>query len=152
VSPFRIPLTERQKNAMRALLMKIGSMSNARYDQWLRYDVGDEDANAIIAWLRSRELDPYDGNPLKTIGTQETTSASQFERAHRARAVILGCFPQLAEAKDELARALDDAQNGPPDAAADGSIGEVAWKQFSYVRKHLETLLLSLLFEPERRQ
>lgn len=60
MTPFRIPLSERQKNALRTLLMKIGSMSNARYDQWLRHDVGDEDTDAIVAWLRTHGIDPYD--------------------------------------------------------------------------------------------
>lgn len=43
-------LTPRQQGAMLHLLARVASWTNARWDQHLREDVGDPDANAIVAW------------------------------------------------------------------------------------------------------
>ena len=44
-------LTERQRSALRSFLAQIGSWTSARFDQHLRYNVGDDDADAIIKVL-----------------------------------------------------------------------------------------------------
>ncbi len=53
-----LKLTERQRSAFARMLCFIGSWTNARYDQHLRYDVGDEDADAIINWLHAEGINP----------------------------------------------------------------------------------------------
>ena len=50
-------LSGRQRQALVKLLRSISGMSGARWDQWLRYDVGDEDTDALMLWL-SRNIDP----------------------------------------------------------------------------------------------
>lgn len=52
----RPALTPRQRRAMRAVLMRYGSLTSHRFDQALRHDVGDEDADAVMRWVE-RELD-----------------------------------------------------------------------------------------------
>lgn len=57
-------LTIGQKRSFARLLVRIGSWSGARWDQHLRYDSGDEDADAIIAWARAAlapELEEEEG-------------------------------------------------------------------------------------------
>lgn len=56
-------LSPRAREALENLLVRIGSWTPARWDQHLRYDVGDEVANEIIAWLEARNIKPYRGRP-----------------------------------------------------------------------------------------
>ena len=49
-----IELTPKQKAAVLTLLQRIGSWTNARWDQHLMYDVGDEDTRVIIKWAREQ--------------------------------------------------------------------------------------------------
>lgn len=44
-------LTEEQKIALCKILMHIGSWTNSRFDQHLRYEINDEDANIILKWI-----------------------------------------------------------------------------------------------------
>lgn len=44
-------LTIKQREAFGRMLTRIGGMSSARWDQWLRHDVGDEDADALVRWV-----------------------------------------------------------------------------------------------------
>ena len=53
-----LSLTERQRTAFAKMLCFISSWTSARYDQHLRYDVGDEDADAIINWLHAEGINP----------------------------------------------------------------------------------------------
>jgi hypothetical protein len=55
-APPRPALTPRQRRAMRAVLMRYGSLTSHRFDQALRHDVGDEDADEVMRWVE-RELD-----------------------------------------------------------------------------------------------
>lgn len=55
-----LSLTERQARGLRDLLRKVASLSAARYDQWLRDSIGDDDTNAVLVFLRAHALDPYD--------------------------------------------------------------------------------------------
>lgn len=52
-------LTRRQKRALEDLLVKIGSWTPARWDQHLRYDVGDADTDAIVLWFRYHGMNPF---------------------------------------------------------------------------------------------
>lgn len=61
-------LTSRQTDALELLLTRIGSWTTARWDQHLRNEVGDEDANAIIAWLKDHDILPYIPLPNKRDG------------------------------------------------------------------------------------
>lgn len=54
-------LTIRQRKALETILTRIGSWTSSRWDQHLRHEVGDEDANAIIAWLAKHGINPYRG-------------------------------------------------------------------------------------------
>lgn len=101
---FHLPFTDRQAGAIRTLLMKIGSMSNARYDQWLRYDVGDADTDAILARLRAFGLDPYTNEPTgvgAADGTQDAVDA-EADRQRKDR-YLLACerYDQLHVRKDD---------------------------------------------------
>jgi len=40
------------------LLVRIGSWTNARWDQWVRYEAGDDAADELEAWLLERGVDP----------------------------------------------------------------------------------------------
>jgi hypothetical protein len=75
---------------------------------------------------------------------------TQLQRATAARQRLQDLFPQIAEAKDELHRVVDEAQNRPPEGLADGTIDEVRWKQFSSVVRNANGLLVSLLFWSEK--
>jgi hypothetical protein len=44
-------MTKRQREAICRILNRVGSWTTARFDQHLRYDVGDEDANEILSFL-----------------------------------------------------------------------------------------------------
>lgn len=48
------PLTTRQAAAMERLLGRVASWSTATWVQHLRYDVGDADAEAIVAWMAAQ--------------------------------------------------------------------------------------------------
>lgn len=56
-------LSARQREGLATVLTRIGSWTNARWDQHLRFEVGDEDADAIVAWLAAREVFPYLPSP-----------------------------------------------------------------------------------------
>jgi hypothetical protein len=71
---------------------------------------------------------------------------TQLQRATAARQRLLDLFPQIAEAKEELQRVVDEAQNRPPEGLADGTIDEVRWKQLSSVVRGVNNLLVALLF------
>lgn len=49
----KVILTPLQRRAMRAVLIKVGSWTHARFDQHLRNDVGDAEADAIMKWVES---------------------------------------------------------------------------------------------------
>jgi hypothetical protein len=52
-------MNDRQRTALSELLTRIGSWTSARWDQHLRYEVGDVDADAIIRWLNAQGVYPY---------------------------------------------------------------------------------------------
>ena len=57
------------------LLTAIGSRTSARWDQWLRYEAGDEAADETIAWLEARGIRPYrPGHDSWTKSLRETLS------------------------------------------------------------------------------
>lgn len=68
---------------------------------------------------------------------------TQLGRATAARQKLQDLFPQIAEAKEELQRVVDDAQNG---FTSDGTIDETKWRQLSSVVKGANDLLIALLF------
>ncbi len=45
-------LTERQRRGMRRTLWRLASATSSRWDQHLRDFIGDEDADAVIAWVK----------------------------------------------------------------------------------------------------
>lgn len=51
-----VMLTERQRLAVGYLLTRIGSWTSSRFDQHLRHDVGDRDADAILVWLSAQGI------------------------------------------------------------------------------------------------
>lgn len=50
-------MNETAKKHLRFLLVRIGSWTEARWDQHLRYEFGDEATNETIAWLREAGFD-----------------------------------------------------------------------------------------------
>lgn len=50
-------LTERRARGFAQVLFLIGSRTDARFDQWLRHGIGDEDADAVLAWLHASGVD-----------------------------------------------------------------------------------------------
>lgn len=52
----RVVLNDEQRLTMRKLLDYVGSWTAARWDQHVRYDICDEDADVILAWAK-QELD-----------------------------------------------------------------------------------------------
>jgi hypothetical protein len=74
---------------------------------------------------------------------------TQLERAVAARKKLLDLFPQIVEAKDELGRVLEAAQNPPPQGEADGTINELKFQQLASIKKSAQGLLGSLLFWSE---
>jgi hypothetical protein len=59
LAPRRSELTERQRRGFSRVLFILASSTSSRWDQHLRYEIGDEDADAVIAWL-AREGIPGD--------------------------------------------------------------------------------------------
>jgi hypothetical protein len=55
-------LTKEQGDAVFYLLTQIGSWTEARWDQHLRYIICDEEADAIIAWM-GKHVDSRLGKP-----------------------------------------------------------------------------------------
>jgi hypothetical protein len=49
-------LTARQCQGVYAVLIRIASWTPNRFDQHLRHEIGDEDADAILKWLGERNL------------------------------------------------------------------------------------------------
>lgn len=56
--PKELTLTERQRAALEKLLVRIGSFTSARFHQHLRYEVGDDDTNAILQFLAAHGVRP----------------------------------------------------------------------------------------------
>lgn len=50
---LRVRFTERQRDGMRKVLRKLASATSARWDQHLRDEISDWDADVVIAWLRA---------------------------------------------------------------------------------------------------
>jgi hypothetical protein len=71
---------------------------------------------------------------------------TQQERANAARDIVNELYPKLDEARCELRKVLDEAQNPPPEGQSDGSMTEVQWKQHRAVKKALDDLILTHLF------
>jgi hypothetical protein len=44
-------MTKRQREAICRILNRVGSWTTARFDQHLRWDLGDEDTNEILSFL-----------------------------------------------------------------------------------------------------
>lgn len=55
----QIKLTDRQKKGLEKILNMIASWTAARWDQHLRYEIPDEDANNVIKWLSENGINPY---------------------------------------------------------------------------------------------
>ncbi len=55
---LRNQLNERQRQALSKILSRVASWTAVRWDQHLRHDVGDEDASAVITWLRNAGVEP----------------------------------------------------------------------------------------------
>lgn len=68
------------------LLTRIGSWSNARWDQHLRERLGDEHAESIIRWLAARSIRPYIVEGSSGRRLQEETPAEAFVSVRDSRA------------------------------------------------------------------
>lgn len=55
-------LTERQRGGLTKILVRIGSWTSSRWDQHLRWEIGDEDTDVIVAWLKSHGIEPSRGS------------------------------------------------------------------------------------------
>jgi coenzyme F420-reducing hydrogenase gamma subunit len=66
------PLTARQRFGLRMVLLRVCSWTSARYDQHLRYEIGDQDADAVISWLERHGLDPYVDKSPPTVSPTPT--------------------------------------------------------------------------------
>ena len=91
--------------------------------------------------MSTKEMPPTWEQAWRRVCTE-----TQLARATAARQKLQDLFPRIAEAKDELQRVVDEAQNRPPDGAADGTIDDVKWRQLSSVVKGANNLLIALLF------
>lgn len=50
-------LTERQRRGFARLLLRIANWTHARWDQWLRDEIGDPDADEVIKWIEDSGID-----------------------------------------------------------------------------------------------
>ena len=76
---------------------------------------------------------------------------TQLERADAIRADFLKMFPEIDRLSRDLSIVLDEAQNAPPDGAADGTVSEVQYAQLHSIQKAAGKLILSLLFNSRER-
>lgn len=71
---------------------------------------------------------------------------TQRERAYVIINTLKANFKELSAIQDELRVIMGEAQNPPPEGAADGSIDTTVWKQLQGTERALSALLTSLLF------
>ena len=77
-------LTTPQREAARKVLLKIGSWTSSRFDQHLRYEVGDEDADAVLRALNVLGVLPEECDPAGRI-REGTTAQRQVEASKPVR-------------------------------------------------------------------
>lgn len=63
------------------LLTRIGSWTESRWDQHLRYQIGDEHAETVIAWLAERGVLPHIPDGSGRALQERTTAAAEVKCA-----------------------------------------------------------------------
>jgi hypothetical protein len=71
-------------------------------------------------------------------------NGTQLERANAIIARLKVMLPELSRLSRDLAQVVGDAQNGPPDGGADGTISDVRWTQLKNAERALSKLVCSL--------
>lgn len=95
-------LTPRQAAGLRRVLQRVASMSSARWDQHLRYEIEDEDADAAIAWV-TRELGivcpesaatacRWEARRVASKATPKLNVRVGSTSEHKTRAVVEACL------------------------------------------------------------
>ena len=72
---------------------------------------------------------------------------TQYERSRALRDQLKRLFPELAQARDDLRKLLDEAQNKPPHGDSDGSIYEIQYNQLRGIERALGAFLAAQLFD-----
>lgn len=103
-----VELTTKQKAAVLTMLQRIGSWTAARWDQHLRYDVGDEDTDVILKWAHE-QLGP--GSPS---GNDAAIAAAAREYVVAWRINGRDPTPENTDAEMDLHDALIAAVEGKP--------------------------------------